>query len=89
MLGIREAGGVAGGLEHELVLESLELLTTSVELIGVGNHFCSIVGVGGGSCGCGGGGGGSGSGSEAIHGLLGVCQPLLEATLASHVFVAL
>ena len=71
MLGVQEAGGVAGGFEHKLFLKRFKLLPTSVELIAVGDCLCSIVGVG--SCGNGSRSWGrGGGGSNAIHDSLGV-----------------
>ena len=81
VLGVREAGGVAGGFQHELVLENLQFFSGSVESVGISYFLSSGCGLGG--CGRHGGAG------KSVHDNFGVGQPLLESAFPCNVLLAL
>ena len=81
MLGAWEAGGVAGGFQHELVIENLQFFFSSVESVRIGYFL-------GWACGLGDRGGLGGAG-KAVHDRFGVGQPLLESDYPCHVLLAL
>ena len=81
MLGVREAGGVARGFQHKLVLENLQFFSGSIEPVGI-SYFLGL--------GCGlGGRGGLGGACKVVHDHFSVGQRLLELAVACHVIVAL
>ena len=81
MLGVREAGGVAGGFQHELVFENFQFSSGFIESIMIGNLF----GLG---CGLGDRGGLRGAG-KAVHDLFGIGQLLLESAFPCSVLLVL
>ena len=81
MLGVQEAGGIAGGFQHELIFENFQFFSGSIESIGIGNLFGS-------GCGLGNRGRLGGAG-KAVHDHFGVGQPLLELAFPCHVLLAL
>ena len=81
VLGVREAGGVAGGFEHELVLENFQFFSGSVESVGIGYFLGSGCGLGNRS--------GLGGVGKVVHDYFGVGQPLLESAFPCHVLLTL
>ena len=81
MLGVWEVGSVAGGFQHELVLENLQFLSDSIKSIGI-SYFL------GSGCRLGGRGGLGGAG-QTVHDHLGIGQPLQEPAFTFHVNIVL
>ena len=81
MLGVRTAGGIARGFQHELVLKNLQCFSGSVESVRIGYFLGSGCGLG--DC------GGLGGAGKAVHDHFGVGQPLLDSAFSCHVLLVL